>query len=265
MCLIALALKQHPKYPLILIANRDEFYHRPTASAAFWSDSPHIFAGRDLEAGGTWLGINRHGKLAALTNVRDGNDNFEGVRSRGLLTLDFLKDTQSAEAFTHKLKTQGHAYSGFNMLALDLTNPTESCFHINNKTDEANRLSPGIHTLSNATLNTPWPKTRTLREALKRFIDQNSHRELHSQELLDLLTNTQRPPDEQLPNTGVSLTWERVLSPLFIHTENYGTRASCAVLLDNQGNIFFREIGFDLNKQICSDTKISFSLNKPKV
>ncbi len=264
MCLIALALQQHPEYPLILIANRDEFYHRPTTSAAFWQDQPEIFAGRDLEAGGTWLGINRSGRLAALTNVRDGNDNFQGARSRGLLPLDFLKSDLSAQSFMQKLQLQGHIYSGFNLLTLDLKGlleHSENCgFHFNNKTHKANPLSPGINTLSNGSLNTPWPKTRALHAALANHLTDNHEQNLDSQQLLDLLTNTQQYPDKQLPNTAVSLAWERVLSPLFIHSKGYGTRASTAVLLNRKGEILFREIGFDLNKQISSETEISFMI-----
>lgn len=254
MCLIAFAVQQHPDYPLVLIANRDEFHRRPSAPADFWdqgTEEKEIFAGKDLLAGGTWLGISTHGSLAAITNYREGNSDKQNALSRGQLTSDFLMQSQealSAQEYSQKLISDFHQYNGFNLLTLDQS----GLFYTSNRS-KANQapqqVSTGIHGLSNAQLNTPWPKVVRIKHALQQILSNNQNSDLHHDELLTLLKNKQQPSDSELPNTGVSLEWERTLAPIFIQSPDYGTRASTVITWSIKGEITFTETSFDSKGQ----------------
>ncbi|MBY6052228.1 NRDE family protein [Cytobacillus firmus] len=245
MCLILFAYKAHPKYKLIVAANRDEFYERPTAPAHFWEDHPHILAGRDLRKMGTWMGVTKNGRFAALTNYRDPNEVTEGKRSRGDLVADFLKGSDSPADFMNRASEHRVSYPGYNLLAGTL----EELFYYSNVEDRVELLQPGIYGVSNHVLDTEWPKVKKGKECLSALLD-NAEGSL-TEELFTLLRNADPAPDELLPKTGVSLEWERMLSPLFIKSDGYGTRSS-TVLLMSKDEIFYKErvhIGEDKQEQ----------------
>lgn len=238
MCLILLAHKAHALYPLVLAANRDEAYVRPTAAAAFWQDHPHIYGGRDLEQRGTWLGITRSGRLAAVTNFRDGYAAKGSARSRGELTGNYLRGTLPPAHYVNRVQRDGAGYNGFNLIAGDL----EELYYVSNRAGSPVALAPGIHGLSNHLLNTPWPKVEQGRTVMSRLLQQDSQRLVDG--LFALLANRAAAPDSALPDTGVGVTRERVLSPAFIISPTYGTRSSTVLLIDHHGQVLFSERSF---------------------
>jgi uncharacterized protein with NRDE domain len=238
MCLILFAWKTHKNFPLILIANRDEFYERPTAPAAFWEDAPGLLAGRDLRAGGTWLGITRKGGLAALTNYRDPATMKDVAPSRGKLVSDFLRGRRTPEAYLHWLSPRSGRYNGFGLL---VGNPDE-LYYFSNRGAQI-RLLPGIHGISNHLLDTPWPKVERGKQAFRDLLEKKKTPPLEM--MFALLADRSRPPDERLPDTGVGLERERVLSPLFIESPVYGTRSSTVLLIDRRGRVTFVERVFN--------------------
>jgi uncharacterized protein with NRDE domain len=233
MCLIALAHRVHPDFPLVVAANRDEFYARPTAPAAFWEDQPAILAGRDLECMGTWLGVTRAGRFAAVTNYRDPADARSGAESRGTLVSRFLGGTMSAEKFFADIAAQGDAYRGFNLLASD----GNELYCYSNRDGAPRRLDPGLYGLSNHLLDTPWPKVRRVRERLREALNPAPAPE----PLFSLLADTDFPADAELPQTGVGPERERMLSAARIVSESYGTRCSTVVLQGAGGRVQFAE------------------------
>jgi uncharacterized protein with NRDE domain len=225
MCLILLAYRQHRDYPLILAANRDEFYARPTQALQAWSDAPHILAGRDLQAGGTWLGVSESGRLAALTNYRGayGTPN-DPVHSRGELTAGFLQSKVCAQTYLTTLQHKAARYQGFNLLLYDAS----GLWYFSNRSEApAQQLRPGVYGLSNHLLDTPWPKVTRGKQALRQALIAPS-----LDALLSLLQDRWQPPPEQLPDTGIEPQREQLLAPMFIAGEQYGTRCSTAVLQD---------------------------------
>lgn len=239
MCLIVFAHRVHPRYPLILLANRDEFYARPSAPLSWWPEAPDLLAGRDLKGGGTWLCLNRRGRLAAVTNVREGQSTrAAGSRSRGELPLDFVRSPLSARQY--QAPSQGaRAYEGFNLITFD----GEEAGYLSNRYPSALPLAPGVHGLSNGALNAPWPKTQRLRQRLEDWLAQASG-EPDEAQLLGWLADPRQPPDAELPSTGVPLEWERLLSSCFIRGDDYGTRASTLVLWRDDGHVWVREQSF---------------------
>lgn len=231
MCLIVLAWQAHEDYPLIVAANRDEFLNRPAAPAHWWTDAGDILAGRDLEAGGTWLGISRDGRFAALTNYRDPSRHRENAPSRGRLVADFLAGAMGIDAYLDGLDPV--ACNGFNLLLGD----GRRLVAYSNVARERHELAPGIYGLSNALLDTPWPKVgagkSALAAALAALPDETA--------LFRLLRDDQPHPDETLPVTGVSLEWERLLSAAFIRSPDYGTRCSTVLKLGAGGTVSFDE------------------------
>jgi uncharacterized protein with NRDE domain len=234
MCLILFAYHSHPHYPLIVAANRDEFLKRPTAPADYWEDAPHILAGRDLEKMGTWMGITTSGQFAALTNYRDPNEQSVGKRSRGELVADFLKVNVNPASYMEELKEKREMYPGFNLVAGNI----DDLFYYSNIENKIYQLEPGIYGVSNHLLNTNWPKVERGRERLIKIIE--GSQENLVEDLLFLLQNADPAPDHLLPKTGVSLEWERILSPLFIESEGYGTRSS-TVLLASREEMTYKE------------------------
>ena len=238
MCLILIAHKVHPNYPLVLAANRDEAYSRPTAPAAFWDEGSHIYGGRALEKGGTWLGITREGRIAAVTNFRDGYAAKNGTRSRGELVSNFLRGSQQAAEYARRINRDAHAYNGFNLIAGDL----DELYYVSNRGSHVAAIAPGIHGLSNHLLNTPWPKVERGRIILSDLLRHDT------QELIDglfaVLADRAIAPDDALPDTGVGVSRERTLSPAFIVSPAYGTRSSSVVLVDNHGQVIFVERSF---------------------
>lgn len=238
MCTLLVAYEVHPRYRLILAANRDEFYERPTAAAAYWGEAPHLFAGRDLVHGGSWLGVTRAGRIAALTNFRAPQEAGKHRPSRGHLVSEFLKEEITPEEYVERLRGNGVAYSGYNLILGD----TDRLYYYSNKSDEFLRIGPGVHGLSNHLLNTPWPKVVRGRESLIRLLESG---DFCTEDIFAILADRTQAPDEQLPDTGVGLETERLLSSTFITSERYGTRSSTLLLVDHELQAAFVERSFD--------------------
>jgi uncharacterized protein with NRDE domain len=237
MCLVLIALDQHPDYALVVAANRDEFYDRPTSPAAFWSDHPSVLGGRDLKAGGTWLGIDRSGRFAAVTNYRQGTRETAASRSRGHLVSDYLTTSTDPETYLDQVERHATLYNGFNLI---LGN-ARRLFYYSNREGERRTLGRGIYGLSNHLLDTPWPKVTASKHALGGLMAGGS--ELIP-ELLALLSDRKQAADEALPQTGVSLEWERLLSAAFITSPHYGTRSSTVLLVGRNGHMVMVERSF---------------------
>lgn len=238
MCLILLAYKTHPKYKLILAANRDEFYDRPTAPAKFWTDAPEILAGRDLVQGGTWLGITKNGRFATVTNYRNPQQT-QGKFSRGALVSDFLRGNETVLEYLEKVQTESANYTGFNLLIGDFK--ADEFAYFSNRGGMIKSLESGIYGLSNAFLDTHWQKVIRGKENLKNTI---STEEISADSLLEILQDRTIASDENLPETGVGVEKERILSPCFIETPIYGTRSSNIVLIGNDNSVQFTEKSF---------------------
>jgi uncharacterized protein with NRDE domain len=238
MCLILLALDVHPEYPLIVAANRDEFYQRPTAPADLWPDAPAVLAGRDLLAGGTWLGVDRQGRFAAVTNFRQGRREPAAPRSRGQLVSEFLTSLQQPDEYLPRVQREAALYNGFNLLAGD----ARRLVYFSNREGRRRVLPPGIYGLSNHLLDTPWPKVASGKDALQALVHRGRPDLVDS--LLELLSDPTRPADALLPRTGIGQDWERLLSSAFIATDDYGTRSSTVVLVGREGGVTFAERSF---------------------
>lgn len=237
MCLALLALDAHPRYAVVLAANRDEFRAR-AADAARWWDGEDILAGRDRVAGGTWLGVNRRGRFAFVTNVREPGRHDPSAPTRGTLVPRVLGDARPVGvAVTHAIR-DGTRMNGFNLLAGEGTAAAWG----SNRVDAVHTLAPGVHGVSNAALDTPWPKLVRTRDALSAWLRAGID---DVEPLFELLADHRPAPDAELPHTGVTLEWERLLSSPFIIAPNYGTRCSTVVLVGRDGTIRFVERSFD--------------------
>ena len=225
MCLIVFAWRPGHPLPLLVAANRDEFHARPSRPLGEWSDHPGVFAGRDLEAGGTWMGHTRSGRFAALTNIRDPS-RPQGLRSRGHLVAEFLTGQASPQTYLGGLAGELHGYSGFNLLVGD----GASLWFLNAREGQPRAVEPGVHGISNASLDTPWPKLCRARDALAGQLDAP-----RPEALFELLADRWQPGEGQLPDTGVGLATERLLSSVFITSPSYGTCASTLLLVRSTG------------------------------
>jgi uncharacterized protein with NRDE domain len=237
-CLALFAFHTHPRFPLVIAANRDEFYERPTAGAAFWVHAPQVLAGRDLREGGTWFGVTRAGRFAAVTNYRDPRELRESRKSRGLLVKGYLEGSDAPLAFLGLIAREGDAYNGFNVV---VGTPGEMAYY-SNRDGTPRALGPGVYGLSNHLLDTPWPKVERLKAALFDMLSRDKPGLIEG--LFAVLADGYRPADHELPDTGVSLEWERLLSSAFIKSADYGTRSSTVFLLDNAGHAHFIERTF---------------------
>ncbi len=238
MCLLAFRYDSASEWPLVFVGNRDEFYERPTAPADFWDDAPHVLAGRDLEAGGTWMGVTRRGYWGVVTNVRDPESYREHVRSRGALVADYLRGEPAPVEYLEQVAAEADRYNGFNLL---LGTP-DSLYYYSNRAAGIHPVDPGLHGLSNDRLDTPWPKVRRAKRSLQAQLQGES---LSTASLLDLLNDRRPAPDDELPDTGLGRTRERMLSPIFIDGDRYGTRASTVLLLSREGQVSFVERTFE--------------------
>lgn len=238
MCLLALAWKAHPAYPLILAGNRDERHARASSAAGFWEDVPEVLAGRDLEAGGTWLGVTQTGRYAVVTNYREGLNPAKAPRSRGALTAEFLKSDITPETYLRQLQPHAGEYGGFSLVVGD----RDSLWYFSNRGGAAPApISPGVHALSNHLLDTPWPKVQAAKARLKLLVDTDA---VTSDALFKMLAD-HTPADTGLPDTGVGKDIERRVSAAFVQDPVYGTRCSTLVLMDPQGGLRFLERRFD--------------------
>ncbi len=237
MCLIALAWRTREALPLVVAANRDEWRDRPTEPAHWWPDHPAIFAGRDLRARGTWMGFTKAGRFAAVTNFRDPADRRSTARSRGELVTAFLLSGEAAGPFLSRLAPHASDYNGFNLLLAD----GASLWYFSSREGVAREVPPGVHALSNHVLDEPWPKVIRARHAMEAALAKSDPRG----DLEAFLGDPTPAPDDELPETGVGLDWERRLSPPLITGDDYGTRSSSTLLLDSRGAIDFRELTRD--------------------
>jgi uncharacterized protein with NRDE domain len=233
MCLILFAWRARDEYPLVVAANRDEFHGRPSAGAAFWNDQPQVLAGRDLECMGTWLGVTRSGKFAAITNFRDMTDLREGKRSRGLIASRFLEGSIGAREFVAAITREGDDYRGFNLLAAD----RDEFWWVSNRDGRPRLLEPGVYGLSNHLLETPWPKVQRGKARLGEILA----RAPETESLLEMLGDTTQAPDAEIVHTGVGIERERQLSAAKIVSPEYGTRCSSALIANASGHVQFAE------------------------
>ena len=258
MCLLAIAFQSHPDAPLIVTSNRDEFYARPTLPMHWWSDAP-ILAGRDTQAGGTWMGLSRDGRFAAVTNFRQM---VNGVMpeakplSRGELITDFLSSDQSAEEWADSLTATMADYSGFNLLLYDGFN----LLYLNNHDNSRKLLPPGIYALSNHLLDSPWPKVDHARDQLKQAISPVKMGAEQLPNLIATLSLEKVYAPELLPNTGVPAQWEELLSSPFIVADGYGTRASAAIIISSSGKVVVSEYCFEAGESL-GHQEFSFNLS----
>lgn len=241
MCIAYLSLGVHPHWPLLIAANRDEYHERPALAARPWPEAPHVIAGRDLLAGGTWLGLSLHGRWALLTNYRDPAAHRTDVRSRGELVSDFLQGDASAETYARTVFSRADHYNGFNLIVGQGLN----AWYVGNHAacTAPVSLRPGRYALSNHALDTPWPKVERLRNRLDAAMPDGE--ELALDALYETLRDGQQAHDDTLPRTGVPLETERLLSSIFIVSPHYGTRCSTLIALDPQGRGMFSETRYD--------------------
>jgi uncharacterized protein with NRDE domain len=253
MCLIAFNWKNHPRYKLILIANRDEFYQRKTLSAHFWDENREVLAGKDLEGGGTWLGITKSGYWSALTNYRDIANLKSQAPSRGMLTFDFLNQKPSPTIYLSSIAEKAPDYNGFNLL---VGNTEELCYYSNYQS-EIRSLGAGLYGLSNHLLDTDWYKVEKIKDKLQKAIQDDM---LEQGDLFDLLFDKEKPEDARVQQTGLPLDRERMLSSMFIESPNYGTCSSTVLLIDYQNQAQFFERVYNTQDKIVRENSFTFKI-----
>ena len=241
MCLIVVAWQVHPDYPLVVAANRDEFFARPAAPASFWADHPDVLAGRDLQAGGSWLGVTRQHRFAALTNYREGRRQDPDAASRGALVADFLTGQSDTASYLEALGKRGGQYNGFNLFVGD----GQRLGYYTNRGGSWRVLEPGIYGLSNHLIDTPWPKLAAAKTAFAAALPQLPT----TTPFFDLLADREIVADAHLPETGVALEWERILSAVFVSSPTYGTRASTLLTMARDGQVTLTERSFGTDAQ----------------
>lgn len=235
MCLIALALHAHPRYRLVVTANRDEFHARPSAPASWWDDAPDLFGGRDLQQHGSWMALARDGRWAAVTNVRRMVPPDPLAPSRGRLVAEYLRSSTSADAYVQALTADAARYAGYNLLTGDATRVIYSS---NTPHPQQQVLRPGIHAVSNTSLDTPWPKLLRLRTGLARWCAAGDE---DFTTLFSQLADDAPARDDELPDTGVGLEMERFLSSPFIRSDRYGTRSCTVLAVTTTGAVHYHE------------------------
>lgn len=262
MCILFIANKMRDDYPLIIAANRDEFYNRPTAPSSYWQSAPDVLAGRDLEAGGTWMGVTRNGKIAALTNVRDPNNINKNTVSRGELVANWLmqntdfqydRTENERDDYLSHIRRNRHQYNGYNLVYGDVN---QLCVY-NNVNDTTHAITKGVYGLSNADLVTPWPKVTQGVSALNKYVAQTNS--VDENALFDILAQENKAEDNALPDTGIGYEWEKALSSIFIQTPQYGTRTSTLLLVDKHHCVHYKERRFSA-KGIPEET-LTFSFD----
>ena len=258
MCLVFWSYNTHPTYWLIIAANRDEYYDRPTAPAAFWDDAPDLLAGRDLKEKGTWLGITKTGRIATLTNYREPHSHKEDAPSRGLIISNFLRGRGKPVEYLQKLARNADQYNGFSVI---LGDQSQICYS-SNRSGILQNLSPGIYGLSNHLLNTSWPKVERGEKALDSLL--SKRKRPSSDEIFKILADRSRADDKLLPDTGVGLEWERILSSIFITSPVYGTRSSTVLMIDREDNVTFAERVFNSEPDSRKMMKYEFKINAGK-
>ncbi|MFT6390241.1 MAG: hypothetical protein ACJAUP_003642 [Cellvibrionaceae bacterium] len=235
MCVILFSYQPYTTTPLILGANRDEFFNRPTAPAQFWGDSPDVLAGRDLVAGGTWLGITQAGKFAAITNVREPEVEVENPRSRGELTRDYLIENLSPLDYLKNILERQQYYAGFNLLVGEFSSSSNTLYYLSNRSEGIQKLTAGTYGLSNHLLDSPWPKVIDGKKMLRAKLE---HAGTNHDLIRQILENPELADDNRLPSTGVDYGKEKALSAMFIALPDYGTRTSTVMTINDEGILF---------------------------
>ncbi|HTG80852.1 MAG TPA: NRDE family protein [Geobacteraceae bacterium] len=256
MCLIVFALDCHPRYRLILAANRDEYFNRPTAPAAFWEDAPQVLAGRDLLAGGTWLGATRDGRLAAVTYYREPVEPIRQLPSRGALAADFLAGTLAPDDYLEDLRRKDGRYGGFNLLFGN----DHALYYHTNRGNLSGPVAAGVHGLSNGLLDTPWPKVVAAKEQLGTLLEDET---VPPDALFALLADRRPFPDPLLPDTGFGIERERHLSPIFIAGSDYGSRSSTVILIERDGHLTFLERTWNERQEAVGTASFVFGARPP--
>jgi uncharacterized protein with NRDE domain len=252
MCLLVLSLDQHERYQLVFAGNRDEFHGRPARAAHWWTDAPSILAGRDLEAGGTWLGITRNGRFAAVTNYRETEPGGHARKaSRGELVSNFLRSGEPAAAYAGAVQRAGHRYRGFCLIVGDLS----GLWFVSNRADGARRLEPGIFGLSNQLLDVPWPKVVRAKSRLAELLEHD----VAPSDLLDLLGDRTLLRDTA-PRVGPEAALERAASAIFVSAPSYGTRCSTAITITRGGHVEFAERSFDSLGEPTGEQRFEFRI-----
>lgn len=253
MCLVLIAKGIHPRFPMVLAANRDEYYQRPAEQAHFWQDNPGILSGRDLEKGGTWLAVDRRGRIAAVTNFREPSRKKRGHRSRGYLVSEYVMGDLVPSDYLDRLSGQVDEYDSFNLFVGDRNT---LCF-ISTFNRELQQLRSGIYGISNGDLDYPWPKVVKGKQVMQQILESDR---LDTGRLFELLQDRETPPDGDLPETGVGLDIERMLSPIFVNGKEYGTRCSTVITLDNENNLYFAEVTYDVQGRHNAPVEYEFRL-----
>lgn len=255
MCILFIAVNQHPEYPLIIAANRDEFHQRPTLASHFWPEHTQLLAGKDKTAGGTWMGINTNGRISALTNIRAPGKERESAVSRGELAINYLTQEVTQSDYLKILEASHLDYNGYNLLFGELTKLKV----YNSFENSAYDLEDGVYGLSNASLNSPWPKLDAGRSALADYCMNASS--LRHEHLFELLKNTKPADDKLLPQTGISIEWERKLSSIFIKSPEYGTRSSTVLLVDRNNHVCWEERTFNPEAELVGTQHFEFDID----
>lgn len=253
MCLIFLSLNNHPNYKVIVAGNRDEFYQRKTAPAQFWEDHPTLLAGRDLEAGGTWMGISKQGKISMVTNYRDLKNLKSVAPSRGHLVSDFLLNGVKPDEYLNSIVPRGDEFNGFNLIVGN----ADELYYYSNYTGTVEKIPEGLHGLSNHLLNTAWPKVERGKQKLQPILKSNT---IDPAKLFEVLYDDQIASDDQLPDTGVGLERERSLSSMFIKSPGYGSRCSTVILIDRNNKVSFSERVYNLQTFDFTENTFEFSI-----
>ena len=251
MCLVAIAYHVDPQFPLIAAGNRDEFHARPTQDSHWWPDHPEILGGRDLQAGGTWLAVQRNGRFATVTNFRDAQEESGKLRSRGHLVAEFLES--DIAPCTYLKSIDGGAYAGFNLLVADAT----SLAYLSNRGGGLRELPPGIYGLSNAALDAPWHKVRQSKTALGELIDGNAVNETN---LMRLLNERDKAPATEVKSERLSFVQAHALTATFIVHPEYGTRCSTALTMSKSGDVRFLERRFDPAGEATGESRFAFMI-----
>ncbi|MEN8263383.1 MAG: NRDE family protein [Nitrospirota bacterium] len=256
MCLLLCAHKSHPGYPLIIAANRDEFHARPASEAQYWNDEPSILAGKDLQAGGTWLGITKYGRIAAVTNYHEHTLNPLPPQSRGALVSDFLRSEAPPQEYAEHLIRNGRDYQGFTLVF----GTVETLFYYSNRSNEYGQIKPGIHGLSNHLFNDNSWKVSKGGAFLKDLLSRPDS--ISPEDLFTLLSDRTRAPRNALSGHGYETEKEGLYSSIFISGKEFGTRCSTAIIIDNGGNVRFSERTFSPEGLVGKTVEYEFSLLK---
>ena len=258
MCLIFISINNHPTYKLIIAANRDEFYNRKTAAADFWEDKPQILGGRDLEASGTWMAMTKTGRIGMITNYRDPQNINPSAPSRGELVSNYLENGVQGLSYLNSIESKAKEYNGFNLIV----GTQDELWYLSNYKNGIDKLEPGLYGLSNHLLETLWPKIIRGKEKLAPLLKE---RIIDAKNVFEILYDGEQAMDENLPNTGIGLEKERMLSSMFIKSPNYGSRCSTVVLIDHRNQVQLTERVYDLASFDYTTRDFNFRLEKSNV